>query len=122
MIPTTYLIGFGAVIGALFRYATNQYVSNLEKIRSFPYGTFLVNVIGSFFLDLVIELTSSETILYIVGTGACGSYTTFSSFSVDTVQLWENDQYLLAGWYAIVNLLGALIAIGFALELPELLF
>ncbi|WP_435079573.1 fluoride efflux transporter FluC [Halococcus sp. AFM35] len=59
-------------------------------------------------------LGASDAVLYAVGTGACGSYTTFSSFSVDTVRLWEDGDRFLSGWYATVNLLGALLAIGLA--------
>jgi CrcB protein len=114
MVNPAYLVGAGATIGALLRYGTNQYVGNIVGGRAFPYGTFTVNVIGSFVLAFITFLGASDAILSALGTGACGSYTTFSSFSVDTVQLWENGDQFLAGWYALVNLLGALGAIGLA--------
>ena len=114
MVNPAYLVGAGASIGALLRYSTNQYVGNIVGWREFPYGTFTVNITGSFVLAFITFLGASDAVLYTVGTGACGSYTTFSSFSVDTIQLWENGNRLLAGWNAMVNLLGALIAIGLA--------
>lgn len=111
---TAYLIGAGAAVGAVARYATNQYVGVVVGDRRFPYGTFSVNVVGSFVLALVTFLGAGSDVLYLVGTGACGSYTTFSSFSVDTVRLWESGDRLLAGWYAAANLFGALAGIGLA--------
>lgn len=109
-----YLIGAGAAVGAVARYATNRYVGGIAGDRRFQYGTFAVNAVGSFVLALVTFLGAGVDVLYIVGTGACGSYTTFSSFSVDTVRLWETGDRLLAGWYAVANLLGALAGIGLA--------
>jgi CrcB protein len=55
----------------------------------------------------------------LVGTGACGSFTTFSSFSVDTVQLHEDGLSPRTIAFAIANLLGALLAIGLAWLLAE---
>lgn len=109
-----YLIGAGAAVGAVARYATNGYVGRVAVDRRFPYGTVTVNVVGSFVLALVTFLGAGSDVLALVGTGACGSYTTFSSFSVDTVRLWEDGDRALAAWNAAVNLLGALAGIGLA--------
>jgi len=118
MANPAYLIGTGAAVGAVLRYATNRYVSGaVARDRRFPYGTFTVNVVGSFVLALVTALGASVDVLYLVGTGACGSYTTFSSFSVDAVRLWETGDRRLAAWYAVVNLLGAVAAIRLAFVL-----
>ncbi|WP_435069567.1 fluoride efflux transporter FluC [Haloplanus sp. C73] len=107
------LIGVGAAVGAVLRHATGQYVGRLGILadRRFPYGTFTVNVVGAFVLALVTALGAGEDALYLLGTGACGSYTTFSSFSVDVVRLWETGSRRLAAWYAVSNLAGAVGAI-----------
>jgi CrcB protein len=120
-VDPAYLVGAGASVGALLRYATNLYVGGVTQDRVFPYGTFTVNVVGSFVLALVTFLGAGEAALLAVGTGACGSYTTFSSFSVDTVRLWEAGHQLLAGWYAAANLLGSLVGIGAAAVIAGLL-
>ncbi|WP_251329943.1 fluoride efflux transporter FluC [Haloplanus pelagicus] len=120
MVSPAYLIGAGAAVGAVLRYATNQYVDGVAARRRFPYGTFTVNVVGSFVLALVTFLGAGTDVLYLIGTGACGSYTTFSSFSVDTVRLWETGDRLLAGWYAAANFLGALGGIGLAFGVSTL--
>jgi CrcB protein len=114
MVAPAYLVGVGAALGAVLRFATGRYVDDVAGDRPFPYGTFTVNVVGSFVLALVTFLGAGEDVLLFVGTGACGSYTTFSSFSVDTVRLWETDERRLAVWYASANLLGALVGIGAA--------
>lgn len=119
MVNVAYLVGAGASVGALLRYWTNQSVGELAEDRLFPYGTFTVNVVGSFVLALVTFLGAGQDVLYAVGVGACGSYTTFSSFSVDAVQLWESGDRLLSGWYAAANLLGALAAIALAWVLAQ---
>ncbi|MXR21671.1 fluoride efflux transporter FluC [Halobacterium bonnevillei] len=109
-----YLVGAGASVGAVLRYATSRFLKGVTQGRRFTYGTFAVNVVGSFALGLVTVLGAGDAALLAIGTGACGSYTTFSSFSVDTVRLWEAGDRLLAGWYAAANLLGALSGIGAA--------
>ena len=114
MVDPAYLVGTGAALGAVLRFATGRYVGGVAGDRRFPYGTFTVNVVGSFVLALVTFLGAGEDVLLFVGTGACGSYTTFSSFSVDTVRLWETGERRLAVWYASANLLGALVGIGAA--------
>ena len=114
MVDPAYLIGAGGSVGAVLRYATGQYVGDVAGQRSFPYATFTVNVVGSFVLASLTFLGAGEDVLLLAGTGACGSYTTFSSFSVDTVRLWESGDRALAAWYALANLLGALVGIGVA--------
>lgn len=114
MVEPAHLVGAGAALGALLRYGTNRAVAGTLGGHAFPLGTFAVNVVGSFVLALVTFLGAGDAVLSLVGTGACGSYTTFSSFSVDTVQLWEDDQVMLALMYATGNLVGALVAIGLA--------
>lgn len=111
---TAYLIGAGAAVGAVARYATSEYVDDVTADRPFPYGTVTVNVVGSFVLALVSFFGAGSDVVALVGTGACGSYTTFSSFSVDTVRLWEDGNHGLAAWNAGINLAGALAGIGLA--------
>jgi CrcB protein len=110
VVNPTYLVGLGGVVGALLRHAVGQAID----YEAFPLGTLTVNVVGSFVLALVTFLPVGESALLFVGTGACGSFTTFSSFSVGVVQLWENGKYALSVGYAAVNLVGALAGIGLA--------
>lgn len=110
MVNPTHLIAVGGIIGAILRH----YVGQAVDVEGFPLGTLTVNVVGSFVLALVTFLGVGNEALLLVGTGACGSFTTFSSFSVDVVRLWEEGEHPVSVGYAVANLLGALVAIGVA--------
>lgn len=117
MVEPAVLVGTGGMIGAVLRYLVNQAI---EEGR-IPLGTLTVNVVGSFVLGFVAFLGVGHAALLFVGTGACGSFTTFSTFSVDTVRLWEAESRGAATMYAGLNLVGALVAIGVAWLLLEAL-
>lgn len=109
-IDPAHIVGTGGAVGALLRYA----VSERMKTESFPAGTFTVNVVGSFVLATLTFTGASNEVLLLLGTGACGSFTTFSSFSFETVRLWETNDRIRAVLTAGGNLLGTGVAIGFA--------
>lgn len=93
-------VGIGGAVGAVLRY----YVGRWLHHEWVPVGTLTVNVGGSFLLALVsFAALSSETAL-LVGTGLCGSFTTYSTFSFETVRLWEADRRLHAVGYAVGTL------------------
>lgn len=110
VIDPLFLVGFGGAIGALGRYTVS---STIERER-FPLSTFLVNVIGSFLLGLVMFADVGESIRLFVGVGVCGAFTTFSTFSVDTIRLLEDGHVWTAVVYALGNILVSVTAIGIA--------
>lgn len=112
-ISPAYLVATGGTIGAVLRHLVGLAVSD----EWLPLGTLTVNVIGSFALGLFTFLSLGDDALLLLGTGACGSFTTFSSFAVDTVELWENNRPRAAAGYAVANIVGALLAIGMAFVL-----
>ena len=107
------LVGVGGALGALGRFAVTRYV----PAETFPLGTLVVNVLGSFLLGLVTFAGAGEGLLLFVGVGVCGSFTTFSSFSVETVRLFERGRH----WRGAGNALGTLVASGLAVGLAWLL-
>ena len=110
VIDPAQLVGVGGAIGALCRYWTYQ---RLEAER-FPVSTLTVNVLGSFVLGLVVFSDAGESILLFIGIGFCGAYTTFSTFSVETVQLWEDGHRRTATVYALANIVVSVLALGIA--------
>jgi len=104
------VVGTGGALGALLRH----FVSERVKVEEFPAGTFTVNVIGSFALGLLTFAGAGHDVALLLGTGACGSFTTFSSFSFETVRLWETGERGRAAVNALGNLAGAAVAIGLA--------
>ncbi len=91
-----HLLGTGGAIGAVLRYAVGQWIVH----DRFPVSTLIVNVVGSFVLGLVVFAGLHSEIVLFVGAGACGSFTTYSSFSVQTVRLWETGNRTQAAMYA----------------------
>lgn len=117
MIEPAHLVGTGGAIGAVCRYAVGRWLS----IERFPASTLAVNAIGSFVFALVTFLGADSEMVLLIGVGACGSFTTYSSFSVETVRLWETGDRLRASIYAIGTLGLCLAAAGGALVLARAL-
>lgn len=107
-----FVLGFGGFFGAISRYLLSDYVQNLLKNTGFPYGTLAVNIIGCFTLGLLNQLAVSRGILddqtrLFLMVGFVGAFTTFSTFSVESANLFQNGQHT-AGLLNIFgsNLLG----------------
>ena len=107
-------VGLGGFLGANARYIVSRWSAALFGVH-FPWGTFLVNISGSFLLGFFATLLSerlvpqSDTIRLAVAIGFIGSYTTFSTFEFETHALLDNGQWLAA----LLNILGS-VAAGFA--------
>jgi fluoride exporter len=88
------VVGAGAC-GALLRYLVERTV-HLRLGPGFPFGTLLINVSGSFVLGFVVSVAAHHhlpaSVVTVVGTGLLGAYTTFSTFSFDTVSLLERGR------------------------------
>lgn len=105
---TVLLVAAGAVVGGPIRYAAGHYFD-----ARMPWGTLLVNVVGSFLLGLFTGLDLSTAWWALLGIGFCGAFTTYSSFAVQTFDRGARTGTV----YAVVTLalsLGA-AALGFAL-------
>ena len=98
------LVIAGAAVGAPLRYLTDR-AARARFGPGFPWGTFLVNVVGSFVLGLLTGVTSAQVHL-LLGTGLCGALTTYSTFSYETLKLYEGG----AKGYAVLNVAGSLTA------------
>lgn len=100
--PVLLQVAFGGAIGAILRYLTVQY--SLRALGSaFPYGTMMVNVVGSFFMGLaavyLMERFGHARVAPFVLTGVLGGFTTFSAFSMDVITLLEKGRVLGASVY-----------------------
>ena len=108
------LIGLAGAIGALSRYGLTQLMSWWLG-RGFPYGTLMVNVLGSLLLGMIYaglqQQLLTEQWRLILGIGFLGALTTFSSFSLDTLLLIQQQQWLKAGLNIGLNLLLSLVAV-----------
>lgn len=109
-------VGAGGLVGAPARFVLDRMVA--EHARSeFPWGTVLVNISGSFLfglltgIDLAVHLPTAAKALS--GTGFCGAYTTFSTWSFETLRLLEKNELVKAAVNAVMSLaIGLLAAAG----------
>ncbi|MFF9015029.1 fluoride efflux transporter CrcB [Streptomyces sp. NPDC014870] len=98
------LVLAGAAVGAPLRYLTDRAVQSRHD-SVFPWGTFAVNIVGSFVLGMLTGVSSTRAHL-LLGTGLCGALTTYSTFSYETLRLYESG----AKGYAAANVAGSLAA------------
>jgi fluoride exporter len=109
-VPTAVAIAFAGALGALARYGLEGWVSRRAP-TSFPWGTFVINVSGSFLLGIAFVVMTERFrpdpwLRSAVTIGFLGAYTTFSTFSLETYRLVEDGAYGLA----LANALGSLAA------------
>lgn len=106
-------VGLGGMLGSLLRYLVSLGSSNILG-NGFPAGTLLANLAGSLFLGWftshIIARSRMNTILATsIGTGLTGSFTTFSTFSLETLFLLESDRIWMAIVYVLVSAVGGFI-------------
>jgi fluoride exporter len=108
-------IALGAVAGASARYFLGGYVAKIIP-STFPYGTLIINVSGSFLLGFFLIWTSERVLVdprwrLLVAIGFCGSFTTFSSYAFETFGLFEQGQWMLVSANIIASNLICLISV-----------
>lgn len=115
------VIGAGGFLGAITRYLLGSWVGQ-KWGRTFPLGTFCINISGSFLIGLLMTLLTEKLMvdarwrLFLV-IGFLGAYTTFSTFEYETGKLFGDGEWLLAGLNVILS-----VFFGFAaLKLGEII-
>jgi fluoride exporter len=98
-------IALAGAVGTLLRYGLSAWLEAALG-RGFPYGTFAVNVAGSFALGWVAERLDGRVWLgadlrLVLGVGLLGGFTTYSSFSLEVLRLLQDREWLKAGLYAV---------------------
>ena len=100
-------VALGSAVGGVARFALSVFVQ--QRVGpAFPVGTLVVNISGSFVLGLVLRYalgTQAITpeVRALLTTGFCGGYTTFSTFTYDTMLLLEDGQTSRAGLYVLLS-------------------
>ncbi|MCO8273460.1 fluoride efflux transporter CrcB [Actinoplanes sp. TRM 88003] len=105
---TPLLVALGAAVGAPLRYLTDQALRH--RAGTFPLGTFVVNIAGSLLLGFLIGVPVSDAAWSLLGVGFCGALTTYSTFSLEALTLFESGERLKAFAYVVTSLAVGLAA------------
>jgi len=119
-------VGIGGAVGSMLRYWLSGLVANTRIGEVFPLGTMVINVSGSFVIGILGAITRPGgrfdphwriLVTQLLMVGLCGGFTTFSSFSLQTLNLARDGQWLYAGLNITLSVVLCLVAVwlGFAL-------
>jgi CrcB protein len=119
------IVGFGGLIGSASRY----WISNLTYRllgEGFPYGTLIVNITGCFFIGLLMQLFQERMLVNsdirnFLTIGILGGFTTFSTFSFETIRLLNEGSFLMGTWNVVCSLIGCLAATWLGMILGRIL-
>ena len=114
----TYLwIAIGSALGGVARFWCSGVAARTIG-ETFPWGTLIVNVVGSFIIGFFATLTGPDGRVFVSSTarqfvmiGFCGGYTTFSSFSIQTLNLVQDGEWLRAGGNIVGSVVLCLVAV-----------
>jgi CrcB protein len=115
-------VAFGGALGSVTRYWMGNFVADKFPTAAvtFPLGTLIINISGSFLIGVFAALTVSHGRMdpqtrafatQLVMTGICGGYTTFSSFSLQTLNLLRDREYLYAGGNILLSVILCMVAV-----------
>ena len=115
MIKQILLVGLGGGIGSIARYLISVYTYKSESV-TFPFATFLVNMLGCLLIGLLIGLSLrfpffDKDMKLLLVTGFCGGYTTFSTFALENLQLIQNGHYYMMAAYVLSSVIVGLFAV-----------
>ena len=119
------LVAAGAAVGGALRYWLTDIAHKIIE-TTFPIGTLSVNVIGSFLLGIMVYYLDSSELLsshlkILLMIGFCGGFTTFSTFSFETIELFRNSEYLLGIGNILLNVFLTLAALVLAIVIAKAL-
>ena len=110
-------IAIGGALGSVARYGCSSLAAQWIG-ETFPWGTLIINIVGSFVIGFFAAITGpdgrvlvSPDVRQFVMVGVCGGYTTFSSFSLQTLNLVRDGDLLRAGANVVASVVACLIAV-----------
>jgi CrcB protein len=114
MVKILFIIGSGSFIGGVSRYLTSRFIQN-NFISAFPFGTFVVNILGCFLIGLFYGLSERGNIMtaewrMFLTVGFCGGFTTFSTFANENVALLRESEFFYFALYASLSVFIGLLA------------
>ncbi len=125
MIKEIILVGSGGFIGSVFRYFLSKINLTINYL-SIPWGTLLINAMGSLFIGLLLGFAdhgnhlSFEWKMFLM-VGVCGGFTTFSTFSSENLNLLQNGQFVNLILYTFLTLFFSFLFVFFGYGLSRLI-
>ena len=106
-------VAFGSAVGGVSRYALSSFIQ--QRAGTFPVGTLIVNITGSLILGFLMRYALGSTSVSaetraLLTTGFCGGYTTFSTFSYETIALIQDGDYRRAATYVVASVVLSIVA------------
>ncbi|MDQ6628051.1 MAG: fluoride efflux transporter CrcB [Pseudomonadota bacterium] len=114
-------VAFGAVVGSLARWGAGIWLN--ARWVGFPLGTLFVNCVGGLLVGIALfcfERSPNETMRLLVVTGLLGGFTTFSSFSAESLIMLQRGELLLAFAHTTAHVLGSLAAAALGFRLAQM--
>jgi len=121
MIKQFLFVGLGGAIGSMLRYATSLLTAKYYA-NTFPLATFITNILGCLLIGLLIGYFSkngNQSLQFLLITGFCGGYTTFSTFAAENISLWQSQNYLTLIGYTLASVLVGFLAVACGLMLSR---
>lgn len=113
MLRDVILICLGSGLGGVARFLGSKWINTIFQLQ-FPLSTFLINILGSYFIGLIIALSARDqqhqSFFLFLTTGFCGGFTTFSTFSNENINLIKNGEYQTALIYILLSIICGLTA------------
>jgi len=115
MFRSILIVGIGGFLGSVSRFLVSRYFQ-LHTLSNFPWGTFTVNILGSFIIGLVFGLSERTSLIspewrLFLAVGFCGGFTTFSSLANDAFMLLQGRELLYFSIYTAGSFLVGLLAV-----------
>lgn len=107
MIKNILIVGMGSFFGGISRYLLSKYVQG-SIISTFPYPTFVVNIVGCFIIGLIFGISQKGTLLsaelkLLLAVGFCGGFTTFSTFANENLALIKDGNFFFFTIYSTLS-------------------